>query len=586
MDDDRFDLQTVALGNLPADLVLTNGSVLFPETGDLYTRDIAIKGRRIAAVREDATDVTAAETTVIDAGDRTVVPGFINPHVHVDSFQPFERTYHRALAGGTTTVITETSEFGSCFGAQGVQHLLDATADLPVRVFGTVPPQPLFDTFDSQNEQLDDAADSLSTLLDDDRIVGVGESPWIEVVGRSPPATTLYEHARTLGKVVSGHGTGCSGRELAAFANVITDDHEAISDEQVIERLEHGIHVIGRYGSFRDDITALVEAYEQFGPAELSLSTDWIWPGDIVDEGYMDAVIRRAVTAGIEPADAIRMATLNPARHFGLDERGSLSPGSIADIVVLDDLETVAVSTVLSDGEIVVEDGTPLVEPQPHSYPASFRNSITLTPKTEQFQVPTSVGADGRVRAIHCEGGTISSATTVEPQVEGDQFVASPERDVLKITLLDRSPGGSSRVFTGFLSGFGLSEGAVATSHTWQTPGIIVVGADDDAMRHAVQDLAEMGGGWVVRDSDSVRASLPTPIGARCAEMDVAESATAFNDVTTTLRTLGTTIDSPALILQSIPFTGIPALRMTFSGYADICVRETVGLDPDSGVIA
>jgi adenine deaminase len=249
---------------------------------------------------------------------------------------------------------------------------------------------------------------------------------------------------------------------------------------------------------------------------------------------------------------------------------------------VLDDLETVTVSTVLSDGEIVVENGTPLVEPRPHSYPDSFRDSITLTPAAEQFRVPTSVGTDGRVRAIHCEGGTISSATTVEPGIEDDQFVASPERDILKITLLDRSPRGSGRGFTGFLSGFGLSEGTVATSHTWQTPGIIVVGTDGDTMRRAVQDLAEMGGGWVVRDGDSVRVSLPTPIGARCAAMDVTESAAAFDNVTTTLRELGTTTDAPALILQSIPFTGIPALRMTFSGYADIFARETVGLDPAS----
>jgi len=140
-----------------------------------------------------------------------------------------------------------------------------------------------------------------------------------------------------------------------------------VSSEEVAERLENGIHSIGRYGTFRDDIDALADAYERFGSAELSLSTDWIWPTDIVTEGYMDAVVRRAIEAGIDPVDAVRMATLNPARHFGLPDIGSLSPGSRADIIVLDNLEDVAVETVISGGEIVVDGGTPVVESRSHT---------------------------------------------------------------------------------------------------------------------------------------------------------------------------------------------------------------------------
>jgi len=166
---------------------------------------------------------------------------------------------------------------------------------------------------------------------------------------------------------VSGHGAGCSGRRLTALAATITDDHEMVSSEEVAERLENGIHSIGRYGTFRDDIDALADAYERFGSAELSLSTDWIWPTDIVTEGYMDAVVRRAIEAGIDPVDAVRMATLNPARHFGLPDIGSLSPGSRADIIVLDNLEDVAVETVISGGEIVVDGGTPVVESRSHT---------------------------------------------------------------------------------------------------------------------------------------------------------------------------------------------------------------------------
>ncbi|WP_226479277.1 adenine deaminase C-terminal domain-containing protein [Natrinema amylolyticum] len=575
------DLQSVSLGTTGADLVVANGRVLLPEPGDLYDRDVVVADGRIAAVTTDASDVTGPDTAVVDAEGKVVTPGFVNAHVHVDSFQPFERAYHRVLATGTTAVVTETCEFGSCFGAAGVRQLLEATSELPIRVFGTVPPQAFFDAFSVGYDGFDDAdREELADLLADDHIVGVGEIPWVQVVGRSSPVESLATRARERGATVSGHGAGCSGRRLAAFAATITDDHEMVSSDEVADRLENGIHAIGRYGTFRDDIDALADAYDRFGAAELSLSTDWIWPTDIVDEGYMDAVVRRAIEAGIEPVDAVRMATLNPARHFDLPGVGSLSPGSRADIVVLDDLETVDVETVISGGDVVVDGGTPVVEPRSRAYPDWFRDSLSLTVDEAALRTPTTEGADGTVRAIHCEGGTVTSETTVDPATADGQFVATPDRDALKVALFDRSPGDTGDGFTGFLSGFGLETGAVATSHTWQTPGVIAVGADEDAMRRAIDDVVDMGGGWVVRDGETTRTAFPTPIGARCADVDISESAERLADVTATLRDLGSDLEEPALILQALAFTGVPSLRLSFSGYEDVFARETVGLDP------
>ncbi|MDS0477021.1 adenine deaminase C-terminal domain-containing protein [Natrinema sp. 1APR25-10V2] len=581
MTNDADGPQSVALGTAHADLVVANGRVVLPEPRTIVDRDIAVRGGLVAAVTDDAGDVTGPETTIVDAEGQIITPGFVNAHVHIDSFQPFERAYHRVLETGTTSVVTETCEFGSCFGESGVRQLLEATDELPVQVFATVPPQAFLDAFSVGYEQFDDAdREELSALLSEDRIVGIGEIPWVQIVGRSSPVEQLAARARTLGKTVSGHGAGCAGRRLTAFATAITDDHEMVSSEGVAERLENGIHAVGRYGTFRDDIDALADAYEQFGPAELSLSTDWIWPTDIVAEGYMDAVVRRAIEAGIAPVDAVRMATLNPARHFGLPEVGSLSPGSRADIVVLDDLETVAVETVISGGEIVVDGGTAVVEPRPRTYPDWFRDSISLTVDESALRVPTTAGSDGEVRAIQCEGGTVTSETTVEPATSDGQFIATPDRDALKVALFDRTPDGTGAGFTGFLSGFGLEAGAVATSHTWQTPGVLAVGADEDAMRRAIADVVEVGGGWVVRDAETSRVTFPTPIGARCADCDIAESAERVAAVTETLRELGARLDEPALILQALPFTGVPSLRMSFSGYEDVFERKTVGLDP------
>ncbi|WP_135806237.1 adenine deaminase C-terminal domain-containing protein [Halorussus marinus] len=574
------DLQPVALGDGTADVVITGGRVFMPEIGEFQARDVAIVDDKIAALPEDAAPVVGEETRRINASGRVVAPGFVDAHTHLDLHQTFESAYHYAIEHGTTTVVSEVTGYGPAFGAEGVEQLLAATAYLPVRVRVTVPPQPLLDTFEPRRADDADAA-ALADLLDDDRVVGVGETDWIHAVGRDTPAELLYERAREAGKTVSGHAAGCSDEKLAAFASIIDDDHEAISGEGVVERVENGVHAIGRYGSIRDDIGAIGEASSDVDVSELSLSSDGMWPSDLIDEGYMDAVVRRAIEEGVEPADALRMATLNPARHFGLDGVGSLSPGSVADVVLIDDLEAVTVSTVLSGGEIVYNKGESQVAPRTHEYPDRFYDAVDVSADPEQFRVPAEVADAGAVRAIEYERGLLSSETTVSPPVDGDRLLADPSADVLKATLFDRHPDAApGRAFTGFLTGFGLDRGAVATSVTWETTGVVAVGAHDDAMRTAVEHVAEMGGGWAVVADGEVVAELPTRVGGVCSDLEVEETAKLYNAVESAVRGLGATPERPMLALQTLTFPGVPALKLSFSGYADVLNREVVGLAP------
>lgn len=573
------DLQPVALEEEPADLVVRGGRVLSPETGQFRSRDVAIVNNRIAALPESAEAVTGPETEVINADDHAVVPGFVDPHTHLDLLQSYETVYHRSLEGGTTAVVTECSAFGA-FGAAGVEELLAATAYLPVTVRVTVPPMPLFDTFEPPRATGEEA-DRLVELLDDDRVVGVGESGWIHAVGRDTPAEALYDRARDLGKPVTGHGAGCRGAKLAAFASIVDNDHEAISADGVVARAENGIHVVGRYGSVRDDVDALAEAYDRIGDLDCSLSTDGMWPRDIVREGHMDAVVRRAIEAGIEPADAIRMVTFEPARQFGLADRGSLAPGNVADVVLLSDVEDVTVRTVISGGEVVVRNGSATVGPRHREYPDRFYDAAEIRTDPERFVVPDS---EGPVRAIRYEGGLLSSETTVEPPRDDGGLRADPERDVLKAALLDRHPDASAGAnedgFTGFLVGFGL-EGAAATSLTWERAGVLVVGTEEGAMARAAERVRELGGGWVVVDGGGeVTAELPLRIGATCSDLDVEETATLLGTVERALRAQGADVDRPLLALQTLSFTGVPTLKLSFSGYADVLNRKLVGLDP------
>jgi len=459
-----------------------------------------------------------------------------------------------------------------------VEALLAATSYLPINVRATVPPQAFLDTFEEPGSAAE--REALLDLLDDDRVVGVGETDWIHVVGRDSPVEELYERARRAGKVVGGHAAGCSGEKLTAFATEVDADHEAITGEEIVERIENGIHVIGRCGSIRDDVEAVGEAYRQVGGAELSLSSDGMWPRELVKEGYMDLVVRRAIEEGVEPIDALRMATLNPARLFGLDDLGSLAPGKIADAVIIDDLETVNVTTVVSGGEVVVHNHETKVAPRTHRYPEAFYDAVDVALDPEAFRVPDHVAVDGRVRALDWQGGLISTETTVRPPVADGDLRADPEAGLLKATLFDRRAGKSGS-FTGFLTGLELSAGAVATTLTWETPGLLVVGADEASMRRAAEHVAEMGGGWaVVRDGD-VLAELPCRVAGVCSDLEVEETAKLYSAVESALRSLGVHSERPMLGIQTLTFPGVPALKLSFSGYADVLNRDVVGLTPE-----
>jgi len=571
------DLQSVALGEAPADLVVRGGEVLLAAAEQFAERDVAVVDGRIAALPEDASSVVGDETTVVDATDRTVVPGFVDAHTHLDAGVPFERAHHRALQGGTTCVVSETNAFGTVHGADGVRAFLDATADLPVTVVATVPPQPCYDMFEPPSA---DEAEirRLRSLLGHERVVGVGELTWIYVVGRDHGVTPLVERARELGLVVTGHGAGCSGENLAAFASVVVDDHEPIAAEGIVERVENDIHVVGRFGA-RDDVAALAEAYHALdGGADFSLSSDGIGLDRLAAGTYMDRVVERTIEEGVPPAAAFRMATATPARHFGLDDRGTLAPGNAADVVVLSDRESVTVETVLTDGEVVVRDGELLVGPRPHEYPPTMTDPLGVSVTPETFRVSADAVPDEDVRAISHERGMVTSETTVAPPVEDGMLRPDPAADLALTAAVDRHAGTCS--FVGFVADLGIREGAVATTSAMQLPSVTTIGVDEADMSAAANRIADLGGGWAVVRDDEVLAEQAAEVAGIAPNRPIETVLDEHAEVRAALEALGVERSDVRVGISSLVFTGVPALKLSFSGYAHVLRGELVGLDP------
>ncbi|MEF8773596.1 MAG: adenine deaminase C-terminal domain-containing protein, partial [Halobacteriales archaeon] len=253
------------------------------------------------------------------------------------------------------------------------------------------------------------------------------------------------------------------------------------------------------------------------------------------------------------------------------------------DLVLIDDLETFSVSTTVVDGELVYDERRG-IDPTPdspsHEYPEWFTDYVDAPTDPETFRVPADHAVEGTVRGIDYDRGLLSMETTLDPDRHEGALVAAPDRDVLKAALLDRHPDADGDAFVGFVTGFGFDRGAVATTLTWETPAVLAVGADDADMRSAVERVNRMNGGWAVVDDGEVLADLPAPVGGVVADIPVEETAERYGEVEATLRELGSDVDRPMLGLQTLSFFGVPALKLSFSGYADVMHGEIVGLAP------
>lgn len=575
------ELQRTLAGERTADTVVTDGAVLNTRTGRFLDKDVVIVGDTVAGLVADAGPLVGDETTVHDASGNHVVPGFIDPHAHLDMHVDITRLFHQVLAGGTTTIVNELIFLGATLGARGTSELLDATADIPLDVRIAVAAHELFDTFEPPHGD-ESTIEDLRGLVSHPRSVGVGETVWLYVVDQDSPAEALFEHAHDEGKVVVGHGAACRGRNYTSFATIVDNDHEPITSEQVAERLDHDVHVVGRYGSTRDDIDAIADAYDEFGPEDISLSTDGVAPRKLLADGYMDATVGRAIEAGIEPVDAIRMATVTTADHFNLYNKGTIAPGQDADMVILSDLEAVEVETVIAGGETVVDDGEPLTSPVSYGYPDWMTETISLPAEPDRFEVSIEAADDGRINALEYKQELVTERVEVEPPVQDGNLCAEPDTDIAKVSIIDRYPSADGANFTGFVKGLGLEQGAIGTTLTVERTGVLLVGMDNASMQTALDTIVDMQGGWVAADGETVLDSIQTTIGATCADRPVATVADEYGDFEATVRDLGISIDRPLFGLQTLCHPGVPSFRISFSGYADTLGQKIVGLEPSA----
>ncbi|MFH6785616.1 MULTISPECIES: adenine deaminase [Methylobacterium] len=539
-------------GREPADLVIRGARLLDLVTGDLVETDIAICGDTVVG-----TYGTYEGARVIEAGGRIAVPGFIDTHLHVESSLITPHEFDRCvLPHGVTTVIWDPHELANVLGTPAFDYALAAAGetvmDIRVQLSSCVPATDL----ESAGARIE-AAD-LSRYRDHPRTLGLAEFMNFPGVVAAESGC-LAKLAAFAGRHIDGHAPLLSGPALNAYAAAgIRTDHEATGAAEALEKIRKGMTVLIREGSVSKDLHALAPLLTERTAPFLAFCTDDRNPLDIAEEGHLDHLIRTAIALGVPPLAAYRAASLSAATAFGLTDRGMIAPGKRADIVLLDDLESCAVSEVISAGRLVDEAlfAARTITPPPG------RGSVRAEPvAADDLAVAAPAGETPVI-------GVVAGRIITEHRRLTLAAVPDPGQDVAMVAVVARH--GTRSIGRGLVQGFGLTRGAIASSVGHDSHNLCVVGADPQSMARAVNRLIDLQGGFVVADGTGILAELALPIAGLMSDLPFEAVRDALPPLRDAARRLGCTLPEPFLQVAFLPLPVIPHLKITDRGLVDV----------------
>ncbi len=565
----RARLSQVARGERPADLVLRGGRVADLATGRIVDGDVGMCDGRIVGVgRFEAREVIELDGDIVS-------PGLIDAHVHIESSMVPPDEFARAVVPhGTTTVITDPHEIANVSGLAGIRFMLERASLAPLDVYVMAPSCVPATAMESNGATLE-AAD-LVTLLGESRVLGLAEVmnfPGV-LAGDADVVAKLEAFA---GRPIDGHAPGMTGGDLLAYAAAgIGSDHECTTAAEAIEKLSAGMSVFLREATNARNLDALTEIVGPATAHRLCLCTDDRTPAHLLDEGHIDGMVRRLITSGVDPLLALRLATWNPARHYGLVDRGAIAPGLRADLVVFDDLQSLTARLVLRNGEIVARAGAMAI-------PRTSRKArLPLSVNVDWSTVDLGVPVEGeRLRVIGALRDQLLTESREEaPRVVDGVVQADPERDLVKMAVIERHRATGS-LGLGFVHGLGLRRGALASTVAHDHHNLVVVGADDASMQVAARRAEALGGGLVVAAGERVLAELPLPLAGLMSDRPVEEVRRLHDALLGAAAELGADRGDPFMALSFLALEVIPSLKLTDQGLVDVERFEIVSLWAD-----
>jgi adenine deaminase len=577
-----------------AERVLAGGRVVNVLTGEVYEADIAIEGARILLVG-DCSELVGPRTHVIDVSGKHLTPGFIDSHMHFESAMLTVTEFTRlSLPTGTTCLVSDPHEIGNVLGPLGIKAMCDEAALMPHHVHSRVP------ALTPDSPGLETAGYAITSrdvpeMLEYPTVSGIGETQGITAAGqvyrhnpgvfRDTIVSTVY--ARSAGKKVDGNAAELFGKDLAAHIIAGGTDiscHETTTKAEAVEKLRQGVYVLMREGSTQRNMPECVRAVTEDGldSRRVILATDDMLAEDIAKTGHMNDIIRRTIRRGVEPVEAIQMATINAATWQGLDDIGVLAPGKLADIAVITGpLEDMNVSMVFLGGELVAGDGELLIDLPPYTYPDTVKHSVRRSPVEPDDLMVHSPSVDPVT--VRCIGlildQNLSDAVEAEMQVVDGAVVPQLENDLLPIAVVGRH--GQPDIGATFVRGFKMKHGAIAETVSHDTHNIMVMGTSYADMAVAVNRVIELQGGLVLVKSGAVIGELPLRIGGLMTdELTAGELTELMIRLHEVARDeLECQAHAPFMHLAFLSLSTSPVWKLTDKGVvdaADYCVLPTI----------
>jgi adenine deaminase len=554
-------LISVAKGELPADLLLSNAKVVNVFSGKIQAGNVAIYKDRIAGVG----DYTQAKQ-VLALGGKYIAPGLINGHIHPESSMLDIGQYARAVVPhGTTSLITDLHEIANVCGLEGISYVLDCARRLPFNLFLMAPSCVPATRLETSGAEL--GPDEVRQILRLKECIGLGEvMNFPGVIGGDETVLKKIGFARD--KIVDGHAPGLGGKNLSAYiAAGIYSDHESVSLNEAREKLRQGMWVMLREGSSEKNLEALLPLVTNKTYQRCLLVVDDRSCLDLLKDGDIDGVVRKAIRLGLDPVRAIQLATINTANYFRRDGLGAVASGYMADLIVLSDLAKLKIDMVFYKGQLVAKEGKPLF-PTPEAADKAPTNTVNIKPFTiEALRLSPSGEAEPVIEIVP---GQIITRKRLE-KMEATKGAIMPDtgRDILKLVVVERHKA-SGNIGLGLVSGLGLKRGALASSIAHDSHNIIAAGTNDKDILTAIRKIEKLQGGLVAAADGKILASLALPIAGILSDEPLETVVNKLEKLEKVAAELGTKLASPFATLSFLALPVIPEIRLTDLGVVEV----------------